>query len=45
MISTETADRSKDPQEKNIADHPKHTETVATMKKLLKKRQNEAAKL
>jgi arylsulfatase A-like enzyme len=38
-------DLTKDPQEnKNIADDPKHAETVATMKKLLKKRQNEAAK-
>jgi iduronate 2-sulfatase len=38
-------DLTKDPQEnKNIADDPKHADTVATMKKLLKQRQNEAAK-
>jgi arylsulfatase A-like enzyme len=38
-------DLSKDPQEnKNVAGDPKYAETVATMKKLLKKRQAEAAK-
>ena len=37
-------DLTNDPQEnKNIAGDPKHAETVATMKKLLKKRQNQAA--
>ena len=38
-------DLSKDPQEnKNIADDPNHAETVATMKKLLKKRMEQAKK-
>jgi iduronate 2-sulfatase len=38
-------DLSKDPQEnRNVADDPKYAKTIATMKKLLKKRQAEAAK-
>jgi iduronate 2-sulfatase len=36
---------SKDPREnRNVADDPKYAETITTMKKLLKKRQTEAAK-
>lgn len=38
-------DLSKDPQEnRNVAGDPEHAETIATMKKLLKKRQAQAAK-
>ena len=38
-------DLSKDPQEnKNVAGDPKHAETVASMKKLLKKRMDQARK-
>ena len=38
-------DLSKDPQEnRNVAGDPKYAETVATMKKLLRKRQDQAAK-
>jgi len=38
-------DLSQDPQEnRNVADDPKYAETIATMKKLLTKRQAQAAK-